>query len=141
MELDDTPAPTSRLDHLAELATSPTHATIHSSSQSQQQQQHPYHHSPLHSQPASSAAAYKKESRSHRQHPLEPESGAWSRTPITPTTTRKFNKMAIHEVLDGNTGGSNYGHSRDHGDVPSSPAFKRKGSPDESLSDHGSSTR
>ncbi|KAG0374998.1 hypothetical protein BGX24_009668 [Mortierella sp. AD032] len=57
------------------------------------------------------------------QQQLEAESSAasgWSRSPITPTTTRKFNRMAIHEVLDGQN----------------SPSFKRKGSPEEgSFSD------
>ncbi|KAF9283688.1 hypothetical protein BGZ68_005220 [Mortierella alpina] len=71
------------------------------------------------------------QSRSHAvQQQLEAESGSngsgWARSPITPTTTRKFNRMAIHEVLEGQ----------------SSPPYKRKGSPEESsLSDAASQAR
>ncbi|KAF9901898.1 hypothetical protein EC991_005575 [Linnemannia zychae] len=61
------------------------------------------------------------------QQQLEAESNGsagWSRSPITPTTTRKFTRMAIHDVLDGQN----------------SPSFKRKGSPEEgSFSDPPSS--
>ncbi|CAO3568009.1 unnamed protein product [Mortierella alpina] len=71
------------------------------------------------------------QSRSHAvQQQLEAESGpngsGWARSPITPTTTRKFNRMAIHEVLEGQN----------------SPPYKRKGSPEESsLSDAASQAR
>ncbi|KAG0276566.1 hypothetical protein BGZ95_007356, partial [Linnemannia exigua] len=155
MELDEAPAPTSRLDHLAELATSPTHATVHapttttsstsstssssssSSSTSTTRKEQYSHHS--HSQDEASStrdhrthSQSKSQSHSHSHHQSRPHiiqqqleaesSGAsgWSRSPITPTTTRKFNRMAIHEVLDGQN----------------SPSFKRKGSPEEgSFSD------
>ncbi|KAF9150042.1 hypothetical protein BG015_008134 [Linnemannia schmuckeri] len=151
MELDEAPAPTSRLDHLAELATSPTHANVHppatssstsssssisSSSRSGQQQQYTHHPHSQHDESSkhhrtSSQSKSHSHSNSHShsqsrphmiQQQLEAESGAagWSRSPITPTTTRKFNRMAIHEVLDGQN----------------SPSFKRKGSPEEgSFSD------
>ncbi|KAF9564709.1 hypothetical protein EC968_004430 [Mortierella alpina] len=71
------------------------------------------------------------QSRSHAvQQQLEAESASngsgWARSPITPTTTRKFNRMAIHEVLEGQN----------------SPPYKRKGSPEESsLSDAASQAR
>ncbi|KAF9315311.1 hypothetical protein BGZ91_005819, partial [Linnemannia elongata] len=149
MELDEAPAPTSRLDHLAELATSPTHANVHppassssstsssTSSSSRSGQQYTHHpHSQQHDESSKhnrtgsqsqtkshSHSSSHSQSRPHMiQQQLEAESGAsgWSRSPITPTTTRKFNRMAIHEVLDGQN----------------SPSFKRKGSPEEgSFSD------
>ncbi|KAK3814536.1 MAG: hypothetical protein JOS17DRAFT_760703 [Linnemannia elongata] len=152
MELDEAPAPTSRLDHLAELATSPTHANVHppassssstssssTSSSSRAGQQYTHHpHSQQHdesSKHSRTSSQSQSQSKSHNhssshsqsrphmiQQQLEAESGAsgWSRSPITPTTTRKFNRMAIHEVLDGQN----------------SPSFKRKGSPEEgSFSD------
>ncbi|KAF9089817.1 hypothetical protein BGX29_011850 [Mortierella sp. GBA35] len=143
MELDEAPAPTSRLDHLAELATSPTHANVHppssspssasSSSSSRPGQYTTHSHSQQHED---SSRQNRNHSHSHSQsrphmiqQQLEAESGSgsgWSRSPITPTTTRKFNRMAIHEVLDGQN----------------SPSFKRKGSPEEgSFSDPPTSSR
>ncbi|KAF9138100.1 hypothetical protein BGX30_009587 [Mortierella sp. GBA39] len=147
MELDEAPAPTSRLDHLAELATSPTHANVHppasssssstssTSSSSRPGQQYTHHpHSQQHDESSThNRTGSQSKSHSHNsshsqsrphmiQQQLEAESGpsGWSRSPITPTTTRKFNRMAIHEVLDGQN----------------SPSFKRKGSPEEgSFSD------
>ncbi|KAF9931360.1 hypothetical protein FBU30_010395 [Linnemannia zychae] len=148
MELDEAPAPTSRLDHLAELATSPTHANVHPSISSSSstssssttsrasQQQYPHSSQSQQHEESNSHQRTQSQSQTHShshsrphqiQQQLEAESGSggWSRSPITPTTTRKFNKMAIHEVLDGQ----------------GSPSFKRKGSPDESsFSDPPSST-
>ncbi|KAG0370692.1 hypothetical protein BGZ54_004816 [Gamsiella multidivaricata] len=79
---------------------------------------------------ASSPAAHHHSRPQIVQQQLEAESGsgsgsAWARSPITPTTTRKFNRMAIHEVLE------------DH----NSPSYKRKGSPEDSFSDTPSSSR
>ncbi|GJJ78201.1 hypothetical protein EMPS_10560 [Entomortierella parvispora] len=164
MELDKAPAPTSRLDHLAELATSPTHAHGHHSSdmfspvsstssstsrhpsQDQYTTHHPlsrsqedsrslYHSSeqeqqrPLMKETGSSSTHHHSRPHSSRPlalaHQLETESG-WGRSPITPTTTRKFNRMAIHEVLENQ-------------EDLASPSFKRKGSPDESLMEASSS--
>lgn len=161
MELDKAPAPTSRLDHLAELATSPTHAHGHhssdmfspvsstssSTSRHPSQDQYTTHHPLSRSQEDSRSLYHSSEQEQQRtlmketgfssthhhsrphssrplalaHHQLEAESG-WGRSPITPTTTRKFNRMAIHEVLE----------NHPHEDL-GSPSFKRKGSPDESL--------
>ncbi|KAI1317533.1 hypothetical protein EDD11_008227 [Mortierella claussenii] len=100
------------------------------SSSSQQQQQH-YQHQQQQHPPAS----YPRESRSHsqQQFPRDPDVGAAWRSPITPTTTHRFNKMAIHEVLDSHQHQQQqhpYGYEED------SPPYKRKGSPEEfSFSD------
>ncbi|KAF9995666.1 hypothetical protein BGZ79_010614 [Entomortierella chlamydospora] len=162
MELDEAPAPTSRLDHLAELATSPSHAIAHppnssssttsSASSNSRHSQYPrsqqsqddsssrHHHQ---SHRSSSPPPFMKDNRAsspvaHHSRPhivreqLEAESSSnWGRSPITPTTTGKFNRMAIHEVLDGP--GRSHSHHNEEGH--SSPIYKRKGSPDDSFSD------
>ncbi|KAF8927200.1 hypothetical protein BGZ58_010572 [Dissophora ornata] len=90
------------------------------------------HHYPQQQHPPSS---FPKETRGHslQQYPQDPDAGAAWRSPITPTTTRKFNRMAIHEVLDSNQQQQQqhpYGYEED------SPPYKRKGSPEEfSFSD------
>ncbi|KAF9099725.1 hypothetical protein BGX27_000536 [Mortierella sp. AM989] len=100
----------------------PNHSSSSSSQQHyQQQQQHP-------------SSSYPREGgRSHpRQHPQDPDAGAAWRSPITPTTTHRFNKMAIHEVIDSHHQQQQhpYGYEED------SPPYKRKGSPEEfSFSD------
>ncbi|KAF9905228.1 hypothetical protein BX616_001065 [Lobosporangium transversale] len=175
MELDEapSPAPTSRLDHLAELATSPSrsspstasssnsstrHSSYNHSQPSQEDSRHQHHHNSRPSNRSTSppsSSAYMKDTRatspaahhhsnngnSSRPHivqqHLEAEPANWGRSPITPTTARKFNRMAIHEVLEGP--GRNQGHPEDG---HSSPPYKRKGSPDDaSFSDPPSSSR
>ncbi|KAI8597038.1 hypothetical protein EDD21DRAFT_229548, partial [Dissophora ornata] len=169
MELDEAPAPTSRLDHLAELATSPSHAIVHppnssssttssasSSSNSRHSQlthsQQPAqddsrnHHPHRSTSPsssymrdtrASSPAAHHHSRSQVVQQQLEAESSSgWSRSPITPTTTRKFTRMAIHDVLDGH----GRGQGRDD-EGENSPPYKRKGSPEDSFSDPPSHSR
>ncbi|KAF9965305.1 hypothetical protein BGZ70_005086 [Mortierella alpina] len=95
-----------------------------SSSQQQRQQQQLPHPS------------YSKETRAHPQsreqsYSQDLEAGAAWRSPITPTTTRKFNRMAIHEVLD------SHQHSQHpYGNEDDSPPYRRRGSPEEySFSD------
>ncbi|KAG0343661.1 hypothetical protein BG005_002265 [Podila minutissima] len=58
---------------------------------------------------------------------LESESSSNWKSPITPTTTRKFNRMAIHGVLEG----PNHPPPHPLDDGSRSPPYKRKGSPDE----------
>ncbi|KAF9205644.1 hypothetical protein BGZ49_003739 [Haplosporangium sp. Z 27] len=162
MELDEAPAPTSRLDHLAELATSPSHANVHpptsASSTSSTSSSRQYTRSKQPSQddsrnsrssPPISSSTSMKDTRAsspvaHHSRPqiireqLEAESGpAWGRSPITPTTTNKFNRMAIHEVLE--APGRNHSHHNEEG--RHSPPYKRKGSPEDSFSDPPSNPR
>ncbi|KAF9351907.1 hypothetical protein BGX26_010160 [Mortierella sp. AD094] len=87
---------------------------------------------------ASSPAAHHN-SRSHIvREQLEAESGAnWGRSPITPTTTGKFNRMAIHEVLEG----PSRSHTHHNEEGQNSPVYKRKGSPEDSFSDPPSRAR
>ncbi|KAF9433160.1 hypothetical protein BGZ76_009810 [Entomortierella beljakovae] len=98
----------------------------HSSSSQQHYQQQQQQHPP---------SSYPRESRGHsqQQYSQDPDAGASWRSPITPTTTRRFNKMAIHEVIDGHQQQQqqhSYGYEED------SPPYKRKGSPEEfSFSD------
>ncbi|KAF9416527.1 hypothetical protein BGZ76_004656, partial [Entomortierella beljakovae] len=164
MELDEAPAPTSRLDHLAELATSPSHAIVnppssssstssvnsnsrHSQYSHSQDDSRSYHSSHRSSPPpsssyvkdarASSPVAHHSRSQIVREQ-LEAESApGWGRSPITPTTTRKFNRMAIQEVLDVN----NRGASHHNEDSQNSPPYKRKGSPEDSFSDPPTTSR
>ncbi|KAF9087166.1 hypothetical protein BGX27_002985, partial [Mortierella sp. AM989] len=85
---------------------------------------------------ASSPVAHQSRSHVVREQ-LEAESGSnWGRSPITPTTARKFNRMAIHEVLDGNSRNQNQNEEGQN-----SPPYKRKGSTEESFSDPPSSSR
>ncbi|KFH66989.1 hypothetical protein MVEG_07513 [Podila verticillata NRRL 6337] len=158
MELDESPAsaPTSRLDHLAELATSPTHAhpSVSSSSSSSSfssfaasnnsnnnntssspEKEHPFAHKHSHSHSHSESLMNESSSSHSRSHILESESSSNWKSPITPTTTRKFNRMAIHGVLEGTP--NHPPHPLDDGSR--SPPYKRKGSPDESFSDPPSS--
>ncbi|KAI9239182.1 MAG: hypothetical protein BYD32DRAFT_240365 [Podila humilis] len=158
MELDESPAsaPTSRLDHLAELATSPTHAhpSVSSSSSSSSfssfaasnnsnnnntssspEKEHSFAHKHSHSHSHSESLMNESSSSHSRSHILESESSSNWKSPITPTTTRKFNRMAIHGVLEGTP--NHPPHPLDDGSR--SPPYKRKGSPDESFSDPPSS--
>ncbi|KAG0043874.1 hypothetical protein BGZ83_010942 [Gryganskiella cystojenkinii] len=96
----------------------------HYQQQQQHQQQHPQHSSygrgDSRSHPSQHQQSYQ------RQQQDQDANAAW-RSPITPTTTNKFNRMAIHEVLDGH---QHYGHEGPGG-REDSPPYKRKGSPDE----------
>lgn len=143
MELDESPtsAPTSRLDHLAELATSPTHAHPSVSSSSSSFSSFAASNNNNSSSPDKERSFAHKHSHSHSESPmneststhsrshiiLESESTSNWKSPITPTTTRKFNRMAIHGVLEGPS------HPTPHplDDGSRSPPYKRKGSPDE----------
>ncbi|KAF9133254.1 hypothetical protein BGW39_010172 [Mortierella sp. 14UC] len=83
-----------------------------------QQQQHPH-------------VSYPKESRgpsSYSQQQQDPDAGAAWRSPITPTTTRKFNRMAIQEVLETHQ----QQHPHPYGEEDS-PPYRRRGSPDDYL--------
>ncbi|KAF9993599.1 hypothetical protein BGZ79_001714 [Entomortierella chlamydospora] len=98
-----------------------------SSSQQQHYQQQQSQHPPT---------SYPREGRSsssqHQQY-QDPDAGASWRSPITPTTTRRFNKMAIHEVIDSH---QQQQHQHPYGYEEDSPPYKRKGSPEEfSFSD------
>ncbi|KAF9143460.1 hypothetical protein BG015_000425 [Linnemannia schmuckeri] len=95
----------------------------HQQHQHYQQQQH--HHSHV---------SYPKDSRGHPQqsqsssYSQDPDSGAAWRSPITPTTTRKFNRMAIHEVLESHQQQQQHPHPYGEED---SPPYRRRGSPDD----------
>ncbi|KAF9154028.1 hypothetical protein BGX21_005976, partial [Mortierella sp. AD011] len=100
----------------------------HSSSSQQQhyQQQQSQH-------PSSYPREGRGSSSQHQQYPQDPDAGASWRSPITPTTTRRFNKMAIHEVIDSH---QQQQHQHPYGYEEDSPPYKRKGSPEEfSFSD------
>ncbi|KAF9376822.1 hypothetical protein CPB97_010581 [Podila verticillata] len=157
----------SRLDRLADLATSPTtrapppssssssshhhphpqhqqrhYSYSHPSQSMEDSRGHPHHSQGGHPHPSHGGHHYPPGDHNpyppphhhypqhHSQHPSYSKEGrhgyshhSFDQSPITPTTTRKFNRMAIHEVLDGHEGG-NGGHSP--------PLYKRKGSPEES---------
>ncbi|KAF9185810.1 hypothetical protein BGZ50_002850 [Haplosporangium sp. Z 11] len=101
----------------------------HPSSKSSPSQQQQHYQQQQHSH-----ASYSKEGRSQQQHQSyssqDPDAGAAWRSPITPTTTRKFNRMAIHEVLDGNQSQ----HPHPYGHEEDSPPYKRRGGSPEEFS-------
>ncbi|KAF9355128.1 hypothetical protein BGX34_010641 [Mortierella sp. NVP85] len=85
------------------------------------------------SHPSSSQHYPQQSHRGPSQYPQDPETGAAWRSPITPTTTRKFNRMAIHDVLDTH---QQQQQQHSYGYEDESPPYKRKGSPEEySFSD------
>ncbi|KAF9097444.1 hypothetical protein BGX23_008866 [Mortierella sp. AD031] len=94
---------------------------------------HPYN-SQSHPGPHASDRSDRSDSRGHPQqsqpssYSQDPDAGAAWRSPITPTTTRKFNRMAIHEVLE--THQQQQQHPHPYGEEDS-PPYRRRGSPDE----------
>ncbi|KAG0371195.1 hypothetical protein BGX24_001793 [Mortierella sp. AD032] len=103
----------------------------HQQHQSYQQQQPSQQHHPHVSYPKESSRGHhsqQSQPSSYSQQQQDPDAGAAWRSPITPTTTRKFNRMAIHEVLE--THQQQQQHPHPYGEEDS-PPYRRRGSPDD----------
>lgn len=170
MELDEAPAPTSRLDHLAELATSPSHATVlppsssssTSSTSSPSNSRHSQYTHQSHSQQA-------QDDPHHRHHPSHrsssPPSSSYMKDRASSPTAHHSRPHALQQLEA--ESGSNWSRSpftpttthtfkrmaihevleapgrshSHHDDDHNSPPYKRKGSPDDSFSDPPSNPR
>ncbi|ORZ13878.1 hypothetical protein BCR41DRAFT_90335 [Lobosporangium transversale] len=101
-----------------------------SSSQQHYQQQQQHSTSSYSSRENRGHSQQQQQQQQQQQFSRDPDAGSTWRSPITPTTTNRFNRMAIHEVIDNHPQQNLYGHEED------SPPYRRRGSHDEmSLSD------